>query len=320
MTAMLRAPTREYRTVIMDWRRWDNFTAREDDIIVTTFPKCGTTWTQRIVDLLIFQSPDPRPIMETAPWLDATIFGPIEDMRAGLEAQTHRRSIKSHLPFDAMPVFEGVKYIHVARDGRDACMSMHNHMQGMKPEAMVRAAMAAAADPRMPRGGPPVIPEDPRDWCLGWLDRAEAQVTEGYGVDLPFFEYENTYWRERRQPYLLMVHYNDLKADLEGEMSRISDFLGIATPKSLMGELAEAARFETMKAQGAQILPHIGEMFDHGPERFLNKGVNGRWKDVMGADDLARYDALVKSKFTPSEAAWIEHGRLGAGDPRDAPD
>jgi aryl sulfotransferase len=199
-------------------------------------------------------------------------------------------------------------------------MSMHNHMQGMKPEAMLQAVQAAAADPRMPPSAPPSIPDDPHEWCLGWLGRAEAEVTEGYGVDLPLFEYENTYWRERRQPYLLMVHYNDLTADLEGEMGRISDFLGIATPKSLLGELAEAARFETMKAQGAQILPHIGDMFDKGPERFLHKGVNGRWKDVLTADDLARYDALVKRKFTPAEAAWIEHGRLKTGDPRQAAD
>jgi aryl sulfotransferase len=258
--------------------------------------------------------------MDNAPWLDSTIFAPIEDMRAVLDAQTHRRSIKSHMPFDALPIYDGVKYIHVARDGRDACLSMHNHMLGIRPEIFMPAVMAAAADPRMPPGAPPVIPEDPREWCVGWIGRAEAEITEGYGVDLPFFEYENTYWRERRRPYLLMVHYNDLTADLEGEMRRISDFLGIATPEPLLGELAKAARFETMKAQGAEILPNLGKHFDHGAERFLHKGTNGRWMGVMSDDDLARYDALVKRKFTPAEAAWIEHGRLVAGDPRDAAD
>src|ERR1041385_1389426 len=120
MAKLLRAPTREYHTAIMDSTRWDKFVPRNGDIVIATFPKCGTTWTQRIVDLLIFQTPEPRPVVMNAPWLDATIFGPIEADLAKLEAQTHRRFIKTHLPFDSVPIYEGVKYIHVARDGRDA--------------------------------------------------------------------------------------------------------------------------------------------------------------------------------------------------------
>ncbi len=321
MTTTLCAPTREFRTFIMDWRRWDGFPARADDIVVTTYPKCGTTWTQRIVDLLIHQSPAPRSIMETMPWIDSTLFGSVAEQRATLEAQTHRRSVKSHLPLDALPIFEGVKYIHVARDGRDACISMHNHMLGMRPEFAFQAAVAAAADPRMPQGGaPPTIPQDPQEWCAHWITQAERDVSGAYGEDLPFFEFETTYWRERAQPWLLLVHYSDMKADLAGEMRRISTFLGIDTPEPLLAELAHAASFETMKAQGDEILPNLDAAFDHGAERFLNKGVNGRGREVMSEADLARYDALVKRKFSPALAEWIENGRRGAGDPRQSPD
>jgi aryl sulfotransferase len=319
MTPIMRAPTREFRTFIMDGHRWDKFAARPDDVVVTTFPKCGTTWTQRIVDLLIFQSPAPRPIMDTAPWLDSTIFAPIDEMISVLEGQAHRRSVKSHMPLDALPIYDGVKYIHVARDGRDACISMHNHMRGIRPETFMKAAAQAMNDPRLNPTPPRPIPEDPREWCVGWLEQAESEPTGAYGTDLPFFEFETTYWRERRQPWLLLVHYNDLKADLAGEMRRISDFLEIDTPASLLPELVKAATFETMKADGQELLPKIGEHFDTGHQRFLHKGTNGRWKDVMNDEDLDRYDALVKRKFTPALAGWIAHGREG-GDPRQAAD
>ncbi|HEY5289924.1 MAG TPA: sulfotransferase domain-containing protein [Caulobacteraceae bacterium] len=324
MMNVLRAPTREYRSMVMDARRWDDFQPRAGDVVVATYPKCGTTWTQRIVQLLIFQSAEPRPIMDIAPWLDSTLFRSNSENLAILESQTHRRSIKSHLPLEALPILDGVKYIHVARDGRDACVSMHNHMRGTRPEAIGVAMAEAMKDPRLlerlaadPRRE---TPEDLHDWWLGWIERAEVDATWTYGEDLPFFEFETGYWRDRRAPWLLMVHYSDLKDDLAGEMRRISAFLDIETPEPLMEELARAASFAAMKAEGDALLPTIGDHFDRGPERFLFKGSNGRWRDVLTDEDLARYDAVVKRKFTPSLAAWIEGGRLAAGDPRAAAD
>jgi aryl sulfotransferase len=75
----------------------------------------GTTWMQQIVNLLIFQSPEPRPLGELSPWLDNRIHLPIEVVLPKIEAQTHRRFLKSHLPLDALPIYDEVKYIHVAR-------------------------------------------------------------------------------------------------------------------------------------------------------------------------------------------------------------
>src|SRR5579864_2315814 len=100
MAHLLRAATREVRSPVLDSHRWDRFEPRDGDIIIGTFSKSGTTWTQRIVDVLVFQSPDVRPFGDMSPWLDSTIFNTIDDDIATLRAQTHRRYIKSHLPFD----------------------------------------------------------------------------------------------------------------------------------------------------------------------------------------------------------------------------
>ena len=54
----IQAPQREYRTWIFDSRRWQHYRPRPDDIVIVTYPKCGTTWMQRIVSLLVFQSPE----------------------------------------------------------------------------------------------------------------------------------------------------------------------------------------------------------------------------------------------------------------------
>ena len=125
-----RKSERSYSTFTHDSTRWNHYAPRAGDVVIGTQAKCGTTWTQRIVSLLVFQSPAPCPVMEISPWVDARFIGPVEAMRATIEAQTHRRFLKSHLPFDGLPIYDEVRYIHVARDPRDACMSLFNHWTG----------------------------------------------------------------------------------------------------------------------------------------------------------------------------------------------
>jgi aryl sulfotransferase len=320
MPTLVRGPIREYRTPAADSHRWDTFRPRDGDIIIATYAKCGTTWTQRIVDLLVHQSPDIRPFGDISVWLDATFFSPLEDDLATLEAQTHRRYIKSHLPFDALPVWDTVKYIHTGRDGRDASLSWQNHVQGFKPEFQQRVAaqaMQLAAAGAL-RGGPPRPPAtDPREFLVQWMDELEG-LAPGMGAN--FFEFEASYWRERGRKNLLFVHYNDLKEDLAGEMRRISDFLEIDTPDRLMPELVEAARFETMKRDGDALYPKLKLAFDRGADRFINQGRSGRWREYAKPEDVARYQAIVARQASPAMAAWLESGRRGAGEPRTAPD
>ena len=317
MPELSRPALRPSRTPVVDSARWDRFEPRADDIIIATYPKCGTTWTQRIVDMLIFQSTEPRNVDAASPWLDSRLFDPLDEQLAVLEAQKHRRLVKSHLPLYGLPIYEGVKYIHVARDGRDACMSFHNHMMALSAAAMQRVFANVAADGMT---GPPPDPpaHDLREYYLQWIAEAEGEASGMNGGS--FFDYENSYWAERARANLLLVHYNDLKADLPGEVARISRYLDIDTPAALLADIAAAASFEVMKRQGDAIMGDLTQTFDGGSQRFLHKGVNGRWRDVLTAGDVTRFDALVRRKFSPACAAWIEGGRLVAGDPRTAPD
>jgi aryl sulfotransferase len=325
MPSLLRAPARVFRSPAADSRRWDRFQPRDGDIVIATYAKCGTTWTQRIVDLLVFQSPDIRPFGDMSPWLDSTFFNPLEEDLATLEAQQHRRYIKSHLPFDALPVWDTVKYIHVGRDGRDARLSWQNHVQGFRPEFAQRIAeqargLAQETGGAAPSGPPAPPPEDPRAFLVQWLDELEAALERPDGAEETFFGFEASYWRERTRPNLLLVHYDDLKADLAGEMRRVSDFLGIETPEAVLASLVEAARFESMKKDGDALYPKLSLAFDRGADRFINQGRSGRWREVAETEDVARYQAIVRRAAPPGLARWLEEGRRGAGEPTTSPD
>lgn len=303
----MKAPTRMVRSRTFDSSRWDGYRARADDIIIGTYPKCGTTWMQRIVGMLVFQSAEPRALWEDSLWFDMRARGPIEPILAAAERQTHRRFLKSHLPLDALPIFPGVKFIHVARDGRDAVLSLHNHRRGFTAAALEKFDEISRTDPKFGDSVPPV-PESPAAFFTEWLTDGGAYGDPGAS----FFHVENSYWDARNDPNMLLVHYNDLKTDLGGEMRRVAAFLGIEVDAALWPELIAAAGFETMKEQGAALLPQAGLVFDGGSTWFLNKGSNGRWRDVFRPDDLARYDAMVAANFSPDLAHWLANGRLAS--------
>jgi len=217
-----------YRQAVADNARWADFDSHPNDIFVCTPAKCGTTWTQTIVvNLLWPEGKFPAPVMTLSPWIEAQ-FIPQEAMHAALRAQTHRRVIKTHTPADGIPIFPDAKYIFVARDGRDAFMSMCNHMDRMKRE-LVGALNARAAD-----DGVQPMPNwngDVHGFFQGWIGSGQHIAHVG------------TFWDRRADKNQLLVHFNDLKADLGGEMRRIAKFLGIVVPESLWPRVIERCTF-----------------------------------------------------------------------------
>ena len=314
---LTRPASRHVRSRVFDSAFWDDFPIRSDDIVISTYPKCGTTWTQRIVGMMVFGSATPFPVQDSSPWPDFRL--PPPDAMLGLaESQTHRRFLKSHLPLDALPLYEGVKYIHVARDGRDAAMSFFHHKSNYTTESIAQFVELSNADPKFGDGDSyDVSPQDAAAHFAGWVDGPEDdQGDPGAG----YFVMENSFWAARHSNDVLLVHYNDMKADLEGEMRRIAEFLGIELAQNLWPEIVDAAGFAAMKDAAAQLMPQAGDIWKGGGKTFINEGTNRRWEGVCRPADLARYEGKVNAEFSPSLAAWCELGRLVAGDPRAMPD
>jgi len=315
---LIRPAEREYRTWIMDSRRWANFRPRPDDVIVASHPKCGTTWLQRIIHLLIFKSADPRPIDTISPWVDRRFPVPLNEVLAEIKGQQHRRSLKTHLPLDGLPLFDEVKYIHIARDGRDACMSYHNHVSNFTDDTLARLDREGLEDKTIGRPYPRAS-KDPAQFFRSWISKGEVPGHTDGSPFVSFFALERTYWSERNRPNFLLLHYNDLKVDLRGEMQKIANFLKIEIPTKLWPQLIEAASFEAMRRDGAKIAPGVTRMFEKGAETFFFKASNGRWREVLTAEDLALYDAKVRENFPRDCATWVEHGRDGGATPGTLP-
>ena len=275
--------SRVYRNHHLDSRRWDAVRFRSDDIIVATSYKAGTTWTQRIVSLLILGPQKlSESLMTLSPWVDLRIM-PIDEVVAHIDAQQHRRFLKTHLPLDALPWNDAIKYVYVGRDGRDVMMSWFNHWRSFTDEGIAMLNSGDLVGEPLPK-----CPDDPREFFHGWVRRASFPWEQDGWPMWSHLYHAQSFWNFRHLPNIHCVHYADLKADREGEMRRIARFLDIDVPESTWPALVE--------------------------RDFFFKGTNGRWRDVLTREDLAEYDTAVARALTPECAAWLERGR-SASDP-----
>ena len=295
--------TRELHNHHMDSTIWDRFAFRDDDVIVATYAKSGTTWTQQIVGQLVFAGDPEVRIFDISPWLDLRIMPP--DTLQKLEAQSHRRIVKTHLPVDALTFSPRAKYVYVARDGRDVVWSLYNH------HACANQLWYDALNDTPGRVGPPIYPPDPdiNRYFRTWLE------CDGYPF-WSFWENISSWWAIRNLPNVKLVHFNDLKRDLEGEMRAIADFLACDIPEARWPHILEHCSFDWMKAHAEQVSPLGGAIFEGGATKFINKGVNGRWREVLTPEDVAAYERRALAELGPECARWLAEGAAAGASAR----
>lgn len=309
-----------YSNLLTDSARWEGFTLRPDDIIISTPPKCGTTWTQMICALLIFQTTTfDRPLSRISPWFDM-LTRPRGEVVAELDAQQHRRFIKTHTPLDGLPWHDQVTYIDVGRDPRDAALSMDHHINNIDFDKLF-AAMAATASvdgsaitapvapESSPEAAPPALPAEPpsdRDRLWLWVLN-ETPATEETSSLLRTLRHHETFWNARASANVVMLHYDDLRADLEGQMRALAQQLGIEVAEDRWSALVEAATFEHMRDNASTLAPNTDKAIWRDTSEFFHRGTSGQWRSLLDDDDQRRYEMRVAQLVAPDLAAWVHH-------------
>ncbi len=293
-----------YQNHHLDSTRWNYFTPRDDDIIIATSYKAGTTFMQTIVGNLLF--PDgvlPGPASFISPWLDMRIF-PLELVLGQLDAQEHRRYIKTHTPLDGLPYYPNVKYMCVTRDPRDVFMSLLNHWGSHTDEFYV----GMNNTPGMVGDPFPFFEDDIKKTWRNWITRSWFDWEIGGYPYWSHLSYALSFWNYRHLPNIRLVHFNDLLADLDGEMRKIADYLEIDVPAELWPDVVKRCTFAEVKKDPSKVVgDNIAFAFKGGADSFINKGTNGRWIGVLDDEDLALYDEAM-ARLPPDYARWLQDG------------
>jgi len=292
--------TRELHSHHFDSTIWNDLKFRDDDIIISTYAKSGTTWMQQIVAQMMFGGNPDLEVADMSPWLDHRV--PPKDVKLPIvEAQAHRRFLKTHLRVDALVFSPKARYLYIGRDGRDVVWSLYNH------HVNANAVWYSALNDTPGRVGPPIEPPpaDVRVYWRNWMDR------DGFPF-WPFWENVRSWWEIRELPNVLFVHFESLKRDMQAEMRRIAAFLEIAVDASRWNDIVEYCSFDWMKRNATKSVPLAGAFWDAGAEVFINQGVNGRWRDTLTPSDVAEYEARAVKELGSECAAWLATGSMAS--------
>jgi hypothetical protein len=250
-----------------------------------------------ICALLVFQTAElPAPLAEISPWLD-WLGAPRDELFRRLEAQDHRRLVKTHTPLDGIPLDPRAVYIVVARDPLDLAVSLY-HQGDNLDRKRVRELTG-----QLERSEPPAARPTLREWLLAWID-SDADPRDAMDSLRGVMAHASDAWARRGEPNVILVHYDDLAADLDGSMRALAARLKITVPEATWPELVDAAGFERMRARAPQLAPDAaGVLKDRAA--FFRRGSSGAAREVLSSVELQHYRDRTQAMTTPDLWTWL---------------
>ncbi|KAM9585391.1 sulfotransferase 1C4 isoform 1-T3 [Trichechus inunguis] len=257
---------------------WDqiwNFQAKPDDLLISTYPKAGTTWTQEIVDLIQYKGDLEKskraPTHIRIPFIEWIIPG----IGCGLEqasAMPSPRTLKTHLPIDLVPpsfLEKNCKMIYIARNPKDNMVSYYHFH-------------------RMNKGLP-----DPGTWEEYFESFLAGKVCWG-----SWYDHVKGWWEAKDQHRILYLFYEDMKKNPRHEIQKLAEFMGNNLDDEVLEKIVHHTSFDIMKDNPMANYSSVPTAFmDHSISPFMRKGTVGDWKNYFTVAQKERFDEDYKKNM-----------------------
>jgi hypothetical protein len=187
-------------------------------------------------------------------------------------------------------------------------MSWDNHMANLDVGALLGARQEAVGlddVAELLAHGPPVRADSEIDRFWAWVDdTAPPGQATSLGSTL---HHLSTFWSVRHHPNVILLRYEDLKSDLDGQMRALSSRLGIGVSHNRWEDLVDAATFDKMRLRADEIVPDSTNAIWHDNRQFFHRGTSGQWRTLLDEQDLERYRVRVAELIPDDLADWVHH-------------
>uniref|UniRef100_A0A8C4LXR4 Sulfotransferase n=1 Tax=Equus asinus asinus TaxID=83772 RepID=A0A8C4LXR4_EQUAS len=247
------------------WDKVWNFQAKPDDLVIASYPKAGTTWTQEIVDLIQndgdIKKSRRAPIQLRQPFLDLPHAEKKKLLLAN--AMPSPRTLKTHLPVQLLPPSfweKNCKIIYVARNAKDNMVSYYYFQ-------------------RMNKGLP-----DPGSWDEYFETFLAGKVVWG-----SWYDHVKGWWRKKDSHPILYLFYEEMMKDPKREIRKVMEFLGKDLKEEILDKIVYNTSFDVMKKN--PMTNYINEVrMNHNLSPFMRKGVIGDWKNQFTETQNKRFN------------------------------
>ncbi|XP_068099954.1 sulfotransferase 1C1-like [Hyperolius riggenbachi] len=256
-----------------EWDEIYNFQAREDDILVASYPKSGTTWMQEIMDLIVLEG-DVQKSMRAPCFIKVPFLELGKTSLKYAKVTPSPRLLKVHLPVQLVPPSfwkKNTKIIYVARNPKD-CIVSYYYFQKM--------------DKTMPDPGP-------------FTDYFSSFMTG----NMPWgnwFDHVIGWWKAKDQHQILYVFYEDMIEDPLREIKKVMTFMGKDLSEEVLQRIKHQTSFKIMKENPVANYSNLPSVFDLSVSTFMRKGKVGDWKDHFLVSQNEQFDAEYKKRMEGS--------------------
>lgn len=275
--------TGNYAEVIEEWgvdtsnshqfkkNAYADYHYKAQDVIVTTYPKSGTTWMKQIaVQIGYLGDGEYNHIDDVVPWPDklVPIEGPeLNDISVLSDSPTGIHVIKSHLEADYIPYDTGVKCICVIRDPKDTLVSVVHFENGFNKLLFDHT-----------------VPVE--EWVAAFqTDRFIYQ---------PWALLTDSWWRLKDRDNVLIMFYEDMKKDPQATVKQVADFLQVELTKEQFKKVLEKSSFSYMKANDDKFAPPA---WDAGHVPMVRSGKSGNAKELLSTESQLQIDEFCMREF-----------------------
>lgn len=285
--------SRKYSGGVTRPERWTTWVPRQGDILVCTPPKCGTTWTQTMLAMLVHGGADlPAKLPVISPWVDADLGVPAVEVAEALAAQKGRRVVKTHAPADGFPIWDGVTVIAVYRHPLDVFFSLRKHAANRSvvgDDAMFTWPLATSFHAFVN------TPFDIEDFGKESLMKLAVHFT-------------NTALSAGPRD-LKVFHYADMVRDGRRTVEALAAAAGIDASASVIDAVTRATAFGAMKSKAADYAPVGGTGFWKSDGNFFDSASSRKWEGLLSEEQIALYRTRFEELVPDARARnWLEGG------------